>query len=207
MKTALYARVSRDDLHCENQKLVLDAWAKNNPEEECTYFQEEMTSRKTRPVKESIIMGFREGKFDTIVIVQMGRWARSLLELVQNIEEVLSKRGRFVIIKDNMDFTKKGYNAAAQLQLSIFAAFAQFEREIIRERTLDGLARAKAQGKKLGRPFGHGAPMPGLEKVSELMGKGLDERNIAKELNTSRYKVQKAMEAIKRINPHMQGGD
>jgi len=152
VKVALYARVSRDDLHCENQKLVLDEWCKRESVANATYFFEEVSSRKTRPEKEKVLQGFRKGDFDTIVCVKLDRFARSLQELIMDIEGIVNSGGRFVAISNGMDFQKKSYNASQQLMLNIFGAFAQFEREMIRERTLDGLARAKAQGKKLGRP-------------------------------------------------------
>jgi len=77
-----------------------------------------------------------------------------LQELVKDVEEIVNGGGRFVSVNNGFDFTKLTYNASQQLMLNIFASFAQFEREIIRERTLEGLARVKAQGKTLGRPKG-----------------------------------------------------
>ena len=159
MKIVCYARVSQDDLHCENQKLALDAWLERNAKdiESHQYLQEEESSRKTRPIKEGIIKDFRAGKFDTVVVVQIFRFARSMIELVQDVEGIVNQGGRFISINDGFDFQKARFNASAQLQLSMFAAFAQFERELIRERTIAGVARAKAQGKARGRhPVGCG---------------------------------------------------
>lgn len=156
MKPAFYARVSRDDLNCENQKKVLLEWAQRNGMNEqafnLCYFKEEMSSRKTRPIKEQVLSLFRSGKVDAIIVTRIDRFARSLQELVANVEEIISAGGKFVSIMNGFDFDKKTYNASQQLMLNIFASFAQFEREIIRERTIEGLARVKAQGKKLGRP-------------------------------------------------------
>ena len=153
MRVALYARVSRDDLHCENQVLTLNNWEKNNKQEGDTfiYFKEEISSRKTRPLKEQIMQDFRAGKYDTIVVTRIDRWARSLQELVMNVQEVINNNGRFISILNGFDFDKKKFNASNQLMLNIFGSFAEFEREIIRERTLEGLARVKAQGKISGR--------------------------------------------------------
>lgn len=157
MKPVFYARVSRDDLHCENQEQVLKVWAERNginaeQFKQC-YFFEEMTSRKTRPIKEEIINKFRKGVYDTIVVVKIDRWARSLQELIMDVESIVASNGRFIAINNGFDFQKQQYNASQQLMLNIFGAFAQFEREMIRERTIEGLARVKAQGKKLGRPW------------------------------------------------------
>lgn len=152
MKVALYARVSRDDLHCENQKQTLIAWVEREKITDYDYFEEEVSTRKTRPIKEKIIQDFRAGKYSTIVVTRIDRFARSLQELVMDIEGVVNQGGRFVAISNSFDFEKRTYNASQQLMLNIFGSFAQFEREIIRERTIEGLARVKAQGKKLGRP-------------------------------------------------------
>lgn len=151
-KFVFYARVSRDDLHCENQKQILLNWAKSNNIIDFDYFQEEISSRKTRPIKESIIKSFREGKYNGLVVVRIDRFARSLQELIMDVENIINQNGRFVSIMNGFDFQKANYNASQQLMLNIFASFAQFEREIIRERTIEGLARVRAQGKKLGRP-------------------------------------------------------
>lgn len=148
-----YARVSRDDLFCENQKQVLKQWAETNKIPfEGHYFQEEETTRKTRPVKEAVLNKYRNGLYKGIVVVKIDRWARSTQELIMDIEGVVNQGGRFVAIGNGFDFQKSSYNASQQLILSIFSAFAQFEREMIRERTLEGLKRARALGTKLGRP-------------------------------------------------------
>lgn len=152
-KVGLYARVSRDDLECRNQWQVLSEWITRNNVEGAIHYEEIQSTRKTRPVKEQLIKDFREGKIKTVVVVRIDRFARSLQELVMDIESIINNGGRFVAINNGFDFDKTHYNASNQLMLNIFASFAQFEREIIRERTLEGLARAKAQGKKLGRPF------------------------------------------------------
>jgi DNA invertase Pin-like site-specific DNA recombinase len=152
MRVALYARVSRDDLTCENQEKTLMEWIQRNGVSEYKYFKEEISSRKTRPAKELIIKEFRRGIYDTVVVTRIDRFARSLQELVMDIEAIINQGGRFISIMNGFDFTKKDYNASQQLMLNIFASFAQFEREIIRERTIEGLARVRAQGKKLGRP-------------------------------------------------------
>jgi DNA invertase Pin-like site-specific DNA recombinase len=206
MKPVFYARVSRDDLHCENQKKILEEWYKrNSPDCEFIYIYEEISSRKTRPVKEAILKAFREGKYDTIVVTRIDRFARSLSELIMNVNEVVNNGGRFVAIMNSFDFQRNSFNATQQLMLNILGSFAEFEREIIRERTLEGLARARALGRIGGRPRGAGMPFPELSKVSECLGKGMEERDIANVLKTSRYKVRKAIEQIKKINSQLTG--
>lgn len=152
MKYALYARVSRDDLNCENQKKILLEYCERNNILEYDYFAEELSSRKTRPIKEKILHDFRTGIYKTIVVVRIDRWARSLQELIMNTQEIINNGGRFISIINSFDFQKNTFNATQQLMLNVIGSFAEFEREIIRERTLEGLARARAQGKKFGRP-------------------------------------------------------
>lgn len=154
MKLIFYARVSKDDLHCENQKKVLFDWALRNglTERDYEYFQEEESTRKTRPIKENVLRRFRNGGYLGIVVSRLDRFARSLQELVMDVEGIINQGGRFVAIMNGFDFHKASYNASQQLMLNIFASFAQFERELIRERTLEGLDRARAEGKTLGRP-------------------------------------------------------
>ncbi len=202
MKVVIYARVSRDDLHCENQEIVLREWVKRNNIEVFEYLKEEVSTRKTRPVKESVIKGFREGKYDTVVVTKLDRFARSLQELVMDIEHIINNGGRFVAISNGFDFSKKNYNASQQLMLNIFGSFAQFEREIIRERTLEGLARARAQGKKLGRPSKSGIyyKKPSREDVSNCLAKGMTIRDIAKELQTSKYWAHTVVKEIKSLS-------
>jgi DNA invertase Pin-like site-specific DNA recombinase len=153
-RIVLYSRVSRDDMNCENQKKILLENLSRYGFTDYEYFQEEMSSRKTRPVKDMIIRRFRKGDFNVIMVVRIDRWARSLQELTMDVKEIVDKNGRFIAILNGFDFQKTNFNASQQLMLNLFASFADFEREIIRERTLEGLDRAKAWGKKLGRPKG-----------------------------------------------------
>ena len=153
MKLVLYARVSKDDMFCENQKSTLLEWASRQGVTDYLYLSEEMSTRKTRPEKEKIIKMFREGTIDTIVVTRIDRFARSLQELVMDVRYIIENKGRFVSILNGFDFQRNTFNASQSLMLNIFGAFAEFEREIIRERTLEGLARVKSQGKKLGRPY------------------------------------------------------
>lgn len=157
MKPVYYARVSRDDLNCENQKIVLLDWHKKNTAEEVpfVFLFEEVSSRKTRPIKDSIIQSFRKGTYDTIIVLRIDRWARSLQELVMDVNHIIDNGGRFVSIMNGFDFDKKSFNASQSLILNIFSSFAQFERDVIRERTLEGLARARKYGRIGGRPRKH----------------------------------------------------
>ena len=149
MKVALYARVSTSAQTTENQRLLLEEYAKRQGWE-YEYIEEQESTRKTRPKKYELLQRLRNKEFEAVCVLKIDRWARSLTELTNEVTELYQKGVKFISIRDNIDLT----TATGRLQFNIMASFAEFEREIIRERTLDGLARAKAENKSLGRPQG-----------------------------------------------------
>jgi DNA invertase Pin-like site-specific DNA recombinase len=90
---------------------------------------------------------------------------------------------------------------------TIISAFAQMERGIIRERTMAGLERARAQGKKLGRPLKSGKVYrrPALTEVAKLYSKGQSIREIGRQLETSRYWVEHSINEIQRNPDKLKG--
>ncbi len=148
-KIALYVRVSTSDQTVENQKIRLIDYAEKNA---LNYdiFEETESTRKTRPVKQALLARLRNHEYDAVIIFKLDRWARSSTELILDTKELLDKGIGFISISDNLDFS----TAAGKLHFQILSAFAEFERELIRERTIEGLRRAKMQGKQAGRPKG-----------------------------------------------------
>lgn len=148
-KVAIYARVSTREQTTDNQKIILLEYAKNQ-NWDFEFFEEQESTRKTRPIKYDLMQRLRNKEFDSVCVLKLDRWGRSTIELAGEIQELKEKGIDFISLRDNIDLS----TASGQLQFNIISAFAQFERDIIRERTLDGLARAKAEGKTLGRPKG-----------------------------------------------------
>lgn len=149
MKVAIYIRVSRSDLNLDNQRIKLEEYAKQKGWDFQT-FEEKESTRKTRPVKLEVMNKLRCGDFQGVLVYKLDRWARSLQELIMDVTELKNRNRDFIVLTQPIDTT----NSAGMLMFQILGAFAEFEREMIRERTLIGLDRARAQGKKLGRPFG-----------------------------------------------------
>lgn len=147
MKVAIYVRVSKRDMNPENQKLQLINYV-NSKGWDYEIFEEQESTRKTRPIKQDVLKQLRQGKLGGVIIWKLDRWARSLQELIMDIDEITSRNKEFIVITQPIDTT----SASGRLFMQILGAFAEFEREIIRERTIAGLERAKASGKKLGRP-------------------------------------------------------
>lgn len=146
---ALYVRVSTSEQTVENQRIRLIEYAEKNG---CKYdvFEEVESTRKTRPVKQALLAKLRLNQYESVVVYKLDRWARSSTELILDTKELIDKGVGFISISDNLDFG----TAAGKLHFQILSAFAEFERELIRERTLEGLRRAKLQGKQAGRPKG-----------------------------------------------------
>lgn len=146
-RIAIYVRVSRQDQNLENQKLPLIQYAERmNWAYEV--FEEKESTRKSRPVQWELYNRLLKKEFDGLLIAKFDRWARSTKELVEHMENLIAKGLIIVSYGENIDLS----SSMGRAMLTIISAFAQLERDIIRERTMAGLDRARAQGKKLGRP-------------------------------------------------------
>ena len=148
-KFAIYCRVSTEEQTTENQRLILVEYAERrgfNYE----VFEEVESTRNTRPLKQKLLGRLRAMEFDGLLVLKLDRWARSLRELTLELEEIHAKGVTFISLNDSIDMS----TATGRLQFQILSAFAEFERNLISERTKEGLARARKQGKRLGRPPG-----------------------------------------------------
>jgi len=147
MKVAIYLRVSRDDLELDNQRIPL---IKRAEQEGWEYevFEEKESTRKTRPIQDDLYRRALRKEFDVILVYRFDRWARSASELITHLNDFRTKGVKFISHSENID-PETSYGRAF---FGFIAVMAEFERELIRERTIAGLKRAKAWGKKLGRP-------------------------------------------------------
>lgn len=149
MKWALYCRVSTQEQTTDNQRIRLIEYAKRN-NWDFEVIEEVESSRKTRPKKAELLNKLRNKDYLGVIVWKLDRWARSSYELLNEITELHNKGIVFISVSDNIDLS----TASGKLQFQILSAFAEFERNLIKERTLEGLYRAKSQGKSLGRPKG-----------------------------------------------------
>jgi len=135
-----YARVSTDD---QDMSLQTDALAKAG----CQRIYSEVVSagKKQRPQLDECLRTLRAG--DTLTVWRLDRLGRSLKELIQIVTTLKADGIDFRSLSENIDTS----SAAGTLTFQIFAAFAEFERNIIQERTRAGLAAARARGRKGGR--------------------------------------------------------
>ena len=137
-----YARVSTNDPNLDRQ---LDQLSEYGCER---IFQEKITgSQKERPELDRMIDMLREG--DTVVITELTRLSRSVKDLFEIVETIHSKLSDIKSLKEPwLDTT----TPQGKLLFTIFAGISQFDRDIIRQRTIEGLSSARARGRKGGRP-------------------------------------------------------
>ena len=136
-----YARVSTED---QNLDMQIDALK----EAKCDHIYEEKISGKVndRPALDKALNFMRKG--DTLVVWKLDRLGRSLRHLIEVINNLMDDGMYFMSLQENIDTT----STSGKLIFHIFAALAEFEREIISERTKGGLKAARARGRFGGRP-------------------------------------------------------
>lgn len=137
-----YARVSTDD---QNLNLQLDALVGSGIPQADIYQEKMSGSRADRPELDHALKALRTG--DVLVVWRLDRLGRSLADLVKIVADLETKGVGFESLTEKIDTT----SAAGKLMLHVFAALAEFERNIIRERTKAGLVAARARGRKGGR--------------------------------------------------------
>ena len=143
MKVALYTRVSTKEQNPEMQRNALIDKAEMGGWD-YELFEEEESTRKTRPIKYTLYQRLLNKEFDGVCVWKIDRWARSTQELSREVTTLFNKGVKFISLTDNIDLT----SASGMLQFNIISAFAQFERDIISERTKEGLKHAKNVGKR-----------------------------------------------------------
>jgi DNA invertase Pin-like site-specific DNA recombinase len=151
-RVAIYLRVSTDGQTVENQRRELRAAAKRHGWQVVETFADEGISgakgRDKRPGLDKLLIGVARKDFDLIAAWSVDRLGRSLQDLIGILGEVHAKGVGLYLHQQGLDTT----TPAGEAMFQMLGVFAQFERAMIRERVNAGLARARAQGKKLGRP-------------------------------------------------------
>lgn len=145
-------------------------------------FTEKMSGKSVeRPILLECITYIRSG--DTLYVHSIDRLARNAKDLLNLVEQLLVKQVTVIFVKNNLTFSSDTRDHMAKLQLTMLAAFAEFERELIRERQREGIAIAKAAGKYSGRRKITDALL-NVARIRILAGEPLS--RIAKSLNLSR---------------------
>jgi DNA invertase Pin-like site-specific DNA recombinase len=182
VRAAIYARVSTFDQEPENQLQELRRYGEARGWTGQEYVDRGVSgSKDKRPALDMLIRDAKRRKFDVLVCWRLDRLGRNLKHLITLLEELQVLGVAFVSLAEGIDAT----TPAGKLQMHILGAIAEFERARIQERVRAGLARARAQGVKLGRPRRRIDP----ERLAAVAG--LPEREAARTLGIPRSTFQR----------------
>ena len=149
MRVGLYARVSTQDQHTLPLQMQAMRQYIQARQWQVTLEVEEISSGAvSRPKRELLLKQARRRELDAILVWRLDRWDRSLADLITSLQELTALGVGFVSLTEALDMTKPTGRAMAGL----LAVFAEFERDILRERVKAGIAQSRQQGKPHGRP-------------------------------------------------------
>jgi putative DNA-invertase from lambdoid prophage Rac len=189
LKVALYARVSTHDQQTLPMQLTaMRAYVKRRGWKVALEEKEVGSGAKTRPKREELLRAARRRDVDAIVVWRLDRWGRSLLDLIGTLQELYTVGVGFVSLTEALDMTTPGGRALA----GMLAVFAEFERDILRDRVKAGIAQARKEGRPHGRP-------PTIQQhaseIATLFASGVSKRQIATRLSISRTSVRRMLVA------------
>lgn len=196
---AIYARVSTaNGQTVENQLRELRKAAKRHGWRITHTFTDEGISgskgRDSRPQYDALLRGVARREFELVMAWSVDRLGRSLRDLVGFLGELHGKDVGLYLHQQGIDTT----TPAGKAMFGMLGVFAEFERAMIRERVHAGLARARAQGKQLGRPRGSTVPTKTRRHVEQLRSFGLSIRAIAAETGVTASTVHRVVSVIGR---------
>jgi DNA invertase Pin-like site-specific DNA recombinase len=173
LKVGLYARVSTHDQQTLPMQLAaMREYAKRRGWKVALEEKEVGSGAKTRPKRKELLRAARRREVDAIVVWRLDRWGRSLLDVITTLQELHAVGVGFVSLTEALDMTTPGGRALA----GMLAVFAEFERDILRDRVKAGIAQARKEGRPHGRPptVRHHAA-----EISSLFAQGVSKRQIA----------------------------
>jgi DNA invertase Pin-like site-specific DNA recombinase len=185
MRAAVYARVSTTDQTCENQLIELRKYSDARGWTiEREYVDEGVSgSKDRRPALDQLFADAKRRRFDVLVCWRLDRLGRNLKHLITFLDDLQALGVGFVTLGEGLDTT----TPSGRLIFGVLGAIAEFERARIQERVRAGLARARAQGVKLGRPRRR------IDPERLLSVAGLPEREAARRLGIPRSTFQRFM--------------
>ena len=184
---AIYGRVSTDGQSVEMQLADLRACCAQRGFTIYREYSDQGVSgtKERRPALDELMADAHKGKFHVVLVWRFDRWARSAKHLVMTLEELGHCGIEFISYQENIDTS----SPLGKAMFTIVAAIAELERNIIVERIKGGLRRAKAMGKKIGRPSLHNSQQ--VEAVRQMRVEGKSFQVIAKALGVSKSAAHK----------------
>ncbi len=149
-------------------------------------FTDKCSGKDTKRPQLTLMLDFiRDG--DTVFVHSMDRLARNLDDLRKLVNHITNKGVTLQFIKENLSFSNNDKNPISQLMLSVMGAFAEFERSLIKERQLEGIAIAKKEGKYKGRHKSLNQEQ--TIELNKMVADRYKKVDIAKKFGISRYSV------------------
>jgi DNA invertase Pin-like site-specific DNA recombinase len=184
-RVILYTRVSTQDQDPDVQLHRLREYSGHRGFRIVAELEDRVSgSKEKRPSLDELWRLVRGRKADVVLVWRFDRFARSTRQLVNALEEMEALGVDFISHSENIDTT----TPAGKALFVMVSAFAEFERSLISERVKAGLAKARANGKRFGRPV---VPQRMVTKIQDLRGKGLSLGVISKQLSVPRSTVAK----------------
>jgi len=191
-RAGLYARVSTNDQQTlPMQMRALREYVDRRGWTIALQVREVGSGAVERKAREQLLDAARRREVDVILVWRLDRWGRSVTDLLATLQELEHLGVGFVSLTEALDLTTPAGRAMAGL----LAVFSAFEREILRERTRAGLAHARQNGKRLGRPATVAAH---AAEISRLYGAGASKSAIARKLQVGRTSVRRILGKRKR---------
>jgi DNA invertase Pin-like site-specific DNA recombinase len=186
-RVGLYARVSTFDQHTIPLQIrALREYAAKRGWTIAMQVKEVGSGALQRQLREKLLDAARRREIDVVLVWRLDRWGRSVADLLATLQELEHFGVGFVSLTEALDLTTPAGRAMAAL----LAVFAEFEREILRERVRAGLAHARQNGKRLGRPQ-TAALQTG--QVGKLYRAGVSKSEIARRLQIGRTSVRRIL--------------
>src|SRR4051812_4430552 len=187
MRAALYARVSTHDQRTLGMQAgAMTSHAGNRGWDVIELVEEVGSGSKDRPRRESLLRTARRREIDVIVVWRLDRWGRPVADLMVTLGELTGLGVGSVSLTEALDLTTPTGRAMA----GMLAIFAEFEREILRERVKAGIARARKEGRRHGRPR---TASLRAEEVIRLKAEGTSRSEIARRLGIGRTSVRRIL--------------
>ncbi len=195
IRVALYLRVSTSDQTTDNQRLQLLDVAKRHGWIIVKEFEDAGVSgakgRGQRPGLDALLKAVARKEIQLVAAWSVDRLGRSLTDLLGVLQELHAKQVGLYLHQQGLDTT----TPAGRAMFSLLGTFAEFERAILQERVKAGLARAKSEGKRLGRPS---VPAGVEDNIRKARQGGLGIRRIARELGVGTSVVQRVVGEMKK---------
>jgi len=186
-RAGLYARVSTNDQQTlPMQSRALREYAARRGWTITLQVREVNSGAAKREAREKLLEAARRREIDVVLVWRLDRWGRSVTDLLATLQELEHLGVGFVSLTEALDLTTPAGRAMAGL----LAIFAEFEREILRERTRAGLAQARLNGKRLGRPVTAGQH---AAEIRRLHRSGVAKAEIARRLQIGRTSVRRIL--------------